>query len=151
MAQLKEQYPDGTVYPTPYHSTSSGPYTKGIHCAGWAALCSDATFGDLPWLRVDRPSRDQLQPGDLVEYKNVESYHVVVVVKRQTNTSASQKVEVITNPCGVDSTFAGGWRRNLIISATPGTRNELQYWYTGAALRVCGTPPAWLCRGPYNA
>lgn len=63
LAQLKERYPDGTVYPTPYCSTSSGPYTNGIHCAGWAALCSDAAFGDLPWRRVDRPSWGHLRSG----------------------------------------------------------------------------------------
>lgn len=82
LKQLKEQYPDGAVYPTPYRSTSGGPYTKGIHCAGWAALCSDTAFGDLPWQKIVRPSWDQLRPGDLVEYRNPESYHVVVVVKK---------------------------------------------------------------------
>lgn len=82
LAQLKERCPDGTAYPTPYRSATNGPYTKGVHCAGWAALCSDTAFGDLPWRKIIRPSWDQLQPGDLVEYKNAESYHVVVVVKR---------------------------------------------------------------------
>ena len=82
LAQLKEQYPDGTVYPMPYRSTSNGPYTKGVHCAGWASLCSDAIFGDLPWRKIDRPTWEQLHPGDLVEYRNPESYHVVAVVKK---------------------------------------------------------------------
>ena len=82
LAQLKERYPDGTVYPTPYRSVSNGPYTKGIHCAGWAALCSDAVFGDLPWRRINRPNWDQLRPGDLVEYRNAESYHVVVITQK---------------------------------------------------------------------
>ena len=82
LAELKAIHPDGIVYPTPYRSTSGGPYTKGVHCAGWAALCSDAAFGNLPWRRVDRPSWDQIRPGDLVEYKNPDSYHVVVVVKK---------------------------------------------------------------------
>ena len=82
LAKLKTLYPDGTVYPTPYRSASNGPYTKGIHCAGWAALCSDVAFGDLPWRRVDRPTWDQIRPGDLVEYRNSESYHVVVVVSK---------------------------------------------------------------------
>ena len=82
LAKLKTLYPDGTVYPTPYRSASSGPYTKGIHCAGWAALCSDTAFGDLPWRRIGRPSWEQLRPGDLVEYRNSESYHVVVVVSK---------------------------------------------------------------------
>lgn len=82
LSELKTIYPDGVVYPTPYRSTSNGPYTKGIHCAGWAALCSDAAFGSLPWRRVSRPTWDQIRPGDLVEYKNPDSYHVVVVVKK---------------------------------------------------------------------
>ena len=82
LAKLKTFYPDGSVYPTPYRSTSNGPYTKGIHCAGWAALCSDAAFGDLPWRRIDRPGWDQIRPGDIVEYKNEESYHTVVVVRK---------------------------------------------------------------------
>ncbi len=82
LAELKTIYPDGVVYPTPYRSTSNGPYTKGIHCAGWAALCSDAAFGNLPWRRISRPAWDQIRPGDLVEYKNPDSYHVVVVVKK---------------------------------------------------------------------
>ncbi len=82
LTQLKTVYPDGTIYPTPYRSASNGPYSRGIHCSGWATLCSDAAFGDLPWRRIDRPSWEQLRPGDLVEYKNANAYHVVVVVKR---------------------------------------------------------------------
>ena len=66
----------------PYRSTSNGPYSRGIHCSGWATLCSDAAFGDLPWRRIDRPSWDQLRPGDVVEYKNEKSYHAVVVVRK---------------------------------------------------------------------
>lgn len=45
-------------------------------------LCSDAAFGDLPWRRIDRPGWDQLRSGNLVEYKNAESYHVVVVLEK---------------------------------------------------------------------
>ena len=82
LAELKVIYPDGTVYPTPYRSTSNGPYSRGDHCSGWAALCSDAAFGDLPWRRVDNPTWDQIRPGDLVEYRNSNTYHVVVVVKK---------------------------------------------------------------------
>ena len=73
LEQLKQTYPTGTVFPTPYRSTSSGPYGRGIHCSGWATLCSDAAFGNLPWRRIDRPSWDQIRPGDVVEYKNEES------------------------------------------------------------------------------
>ena len=82
LADLRQFYPPGTVFPAPYRSTSGGPYSRGIHCSGWATLCSDAAFGDLPWRRIDRPSWDQLRPGDVVEYKNEKSYHAVVVVRK---------------------------------------------------------------------
>ena len=82
LAQLKQTYPTGIEFPTPYRSTSGGPYSRGTHCSGWATLCSDAAFGDLPWRRIDRPSWEQLRPGDLVEYESTESYHVVVVVDK---------------------------------------------------------------------
>ena len=51
LTQLRETYPTGTVYPTPYRSASGGPYHRGTHCSGWATLCSDAAFGNLPWRR----------------------------------------------------------------------------------------------------
>lgn len=82
LAQLRETYPTGTIFPIPYRSTSNGPYSRGIHCSGWATLCSDAAFGNLPWRRIDRPNWEQLKPGGLVEYQNSESYHVVVVVDK---------------------------------------------------------------------
>ena len=82
---LKETYPHGSVYPTPYRSASGGPYgASNSNCAGWAILCSDAAFGSLPWRRVDRPSWDQIRPGDIVEYENAESYHAVVVIRKNT-------------------------------------------------------------------
>ena len=83
LAQLKQIYPSGTIFPTPYRSTSNGPYHRGIHCSGWATLCSDAAFGDLPWRRIDNPRWDQIRPGDVVEYENEKSYHAVVVVRKK--------------------------------------------------------------------
>ena len=68
LAALRERYPNGASWPSPYRSASGGPYHSGMNCAGWAVLCSDAAFGDLPWRRIDRPRWDQLRPGDLVEY-----------------------------------------------------------------------------------
>ena len=82
LEQLKQMYPSGTIFPAPYRSTSGGPYGRGIHCSGWAALCSDAAFGSLPWRRVDNPSWDQIRAGDLVRYDTDTSGHVVVVVKK---------------------------------------------------------------------
>ena len=68
LSALRERYPNGALWPSPYRSASGGPYHSGMNCAGWAVLCSDAAFGDLPWRRVDCPRWDQLRPGDLVEY-----------------------------------------------------------------------------------
>ena len=82
LAQLRETYPTGTEYPTPYRSTSGGPYHRGTHCSGWATLCSDAAFGILPWRRVDNPSWNQIRPGDLIRYDNSASGHVVVVTSK---------------------------------------------------------------------
>lgn len=84
LAKLKEQYPPRSTYPNPYISSSGGPYgVSNRNCAGWALLCSDAIFGSLPWRRVDRPNWDQLRPGDLVEYDDTISRHVVVVVSKK--------------------------------------------------------------------
>lgn len=82
LAQLRETYPTGTVFPTPYRSTSGGPYHRGTHCSGWATLCSDAAFGDLPWRRVDNPSWEQIRSGDLIRYDNSSNGHVVVVISK---------------------------------------------------------------------
>lgn len=79
---LRDTYPSGSFYPTPYRSTSGGPYSRGIYCSGWATLCSDAAFGSLPWRRVDNPGWAQIRPGDLVRYDTESSGHVVVVVSK---------------------------------------------------------------------
>ena len=80
---LRDIYPSGALYPAPYRSASNGPYgTAPRNCAGWATLCSDAAFGDLPWRKIDRPAWDQIRAGDLVEYTSSSAHHVVVVLKR---------------------------------------------------------------------
>ena len=79
---LREIYPAGTVYPTPYRSTSNGPYSRGIHCSGWATLCSDAAFGNLPWQRVEQPVWEQIRAGDLIRFDTESSGHVVVVLDK---------------------------------------------------------------------
>lgn len=86
LSALRERYPNGALWPSPYRSASGGPYHSGMNCAGWATLCSDAAFGNLPWRRVDSPSWDQLRPGDLVEYDNDLGGHVIVVVSKTDDT-----------------------------------------------------------------
>ena len=80
---LRDTYPTNTYYGAYYRSTSKGPFGAApSNCAGWATLCSDAAFGDLPWRRVDRPSWEQIRPGDLIEYTNSSAHHVVVVLDK---------------------------------------------------------------------
>ena len=96
---LKRVYPHGAKYPVPCISSCGGPYgVSSSNCAGWAIMCNDTAFGNLPWRRIERPDWDQLKPGDLVEYRNSESYHVVVVVSKTvdyikvTESNTTQKV-----------------------------------------------------------
>ena len=80
---LRNVYPTGTVYGEFYRSYSNGPYGMApTHCAGWATLCSDAAFGDLPWRRVNNPSWEDIRAGDLIRYDNTSGGHVVVVLDK---------------------------------------------------------------------
>ena len=80
---LRDIYPTGTVYGEFYRSYSNGPYGMApTHCAGWATLCSDAAFGDLPWRRVSNPSWESIRAGDLIRYDNTSGGHVVVVLDK---------------------------------------------------------------------
>ena len=80
---LRDTYPTGTYYGSFYRSTSSGPYGAApTACAGWATLCSDAAFGDLPWRRVNGPSWEDIRPGDLIRYDNTTGGHVIVVLEK---------------------------------------------------------------------
>ncbi len=45
LASLRDQYLNGSLWPSPFRSTSGGPYHSCMNCAGWATLCSDAVFG----------------------------------------------------------------------------------------------------------
>lgn len=80
---LRDTYPAGTYYGAFYRSTSNGPYGMApSNCAGWATLCSDAAFKDLPWQRIENPTWEQIRAGDLVRYDNSGGGHVVVVLEK---------------------------------------------------------------------
>lgn len=81
---LREIYPTGAEYPAPYRPNNalSRPFSNCDHCAGWAMLCSDAAFGDLPWRRIYAPRWDEIRVGDLVLYNNDYGSHVVVVLDK---------------------------------------------------------------------
>ena len=80
---LRGTYPTNTWYGAFYRSYSDGPYGAApTACAGWATLCSDAAFGDLPWRRINNPSWEDVRPGDLIRYDNATGGHVVVVLEK---------------------------------------------------------------------
>lgn len=80
---LMDIYPRGTNYGAPYHSTSNGPYgAYSSNCAGWATLCSDTAFGELPWRRVINPRWEEIRSGDLIRYDNNYGGHVAVVLEK---------------------------------------------------------------------
>ena len=77
---LRDIYPSNTLYSAPYvpNDPFGRPYDNCDHCAGWAMLCSDAAFGDLPYRRIDNPRWEEIRAGDLVQYDG----HVVVVLNK---------------------------------------------------------------------
>ena len=80
---LRDAYPTGAYYGAYYRSYSNDPYGAApTACAGWATLCSDAAFGDLPWRRINDPGWEDIRPGDLIRYNNSYGGHVVVVLDR---------------------------------------------------------------------
>ena len=80
---LMDQYPTNTYYGAFYRSYSNGPYGMApTNCAGWATLCSDAAFGDLPWRMTVNPRWEDIRPGDLIRYDNTSGGHVVVVLDK---------------------------------------------------------------------
>ena len=80
---LRDTYPTNTYSGAFYRSNSGGPYGAApSNCAGWATLCSDTAFGDLPWRRVNDPSWEDVRVGDLIRYDNASGGHVVVVLEK---------------------------------------------------------------------
>ena len=81
---LKKVYPHGAVYPTPYRPNNplDRPFSNCDHCAGWAMLCSDAAFGELPWRRVYNPRWEDIRVGDVIDYRNEQSGHAIVVIEK---------------------------------------------------------------------
>ena len=80
---LRDTYPTNTYYGAYYRSYSDGPYGPApTACAGWATLCSDTAFRDLPWRRINDPGWEDIRPGDLIRYDNATRGHVIVVLER---------------------------------------------------------------------
>ena len=81
---LRDRYPTCSYYPAPYvpNNPLNRPYSNCDACAGWAMLCSDTAFGDLPWRRVMNPRWEDIRAGDLLDWHDGTTGHVVVVLER---------------------------------------------------------------------
>ncbi len=81
---LKETYPHGATYPAPYRPNTGleRPFSNCDHCAGWAMLCSDAAFGSLPWRLISNPKWEDIRVGDVLDYRNEQSGHAIVVLEK---------------------------------------------------------------------
>ena len=81
---LMDVYPTNTPYGAPYRPNNplDRPYSNCDACAGWAMKCSDAAFGDLPWRRVMSPRWEDIRAGDLLDWRNGSTGHVVVVLEK---------------------------------------------------------------------
>lgn len=101
--------PSGAMFPTPYRSTSNGPYYRGTHCSGWATLCSDAAFGDLPWWQIYNPCWVSIQVDGVIDYQNEYSNHAIVVIEK-----TDEYVKVTKN--GINNYTLGGWNSSLGIA-----------------------------------
>ena len=91
------------------------------NCAGWAILCSDAAFGNLPWRRVNNPTWDQIRAGDLVEYSNPQGRHVVVVVSKTDDSMA------ITDSGTTQKAYWGGKYFRYWLEEQPGLTLYTRY------------------------
>lgn len=97
---LRDTYPTNAPYPAPYRPNNplDRPFSNCDHCAGWAMLCSDAAFGSLPWREIPNPSWDEIRAGDVIDYRNEQSGHAIVVLEKTneyvkvTESSTNNKV-----------------------------------------------------------
>ena len=120
---LKQTYPHGAVYPTPYRPNTglSRPYTNCDHCAGWAMLCSDAAFGDLPWRRVEAPRWEDIRVGDVLDYRNEQSGHAIVVIEK------TDEYVKVTESGGNDHARWGGQYFRWWLEGQPGYTLNTRY------------------------
>lgn len=76
---LKDEYPEGLKWNNSNSYYSSAMRITGLGCAGFAFICSDAAFGDLP-VSGKHSDFDAIRVGDMVRMNN--DTHSVVVLEK---------------------------------------------------------------------
>ena len=77
---LEEEYPEGMSWTNANSHFSPALNTMGYGCAGFALICSDAAFGDLP-VTSRHSDFDAVKVGDILRI-NFDTHSVVVLEKR---------------------------------------------------------------------
>ena len=78
---LKDQYPEGMRWTNDNSYLSEAMRINGYGCAGFAFICSDAAFGDLP--ARTHTSFDDIRVGDIIRIGDV---HSVVVLEKKDDS-----------------------------------------------------------------
>lgn len=78
---LKSEYPEGMTWTNDNLYRSTALYINGYGCAGFALICSDAAFGDLPVTRHE--NFDAIRVGDMIR---IGDYHSVVVLEKKPDS-----------------------------------------------------------------
>lgn len=78
---LKADYPEGMPWTNDNSYYSPAMHMTGYGCAGFALICSDAAFGDLPGRT--HYSFDDIRVGDMIRIGN---YHSVVVLEKKADS-----------------------------------------------------------------
>lgn len=78
---LKKDYPEGMRWTNDNYYHSDAMHLTGYGCEGFALICSDTAFGDLP--ARTHTSFDQIRVGDLIRVGN---YHTIVVLEKKSNS-----------------------------------------------------------------
>ena len=78
---LKSEYPEGMPWTNDNSYHSEAMHITGYGCAGFAFLCSDTAFSDLP--SRTHESFDAIRVGDLIR---IGDYHSVVVLEKKADS-----------------------------------------------------------------
>ncbi len=80
---LQDEYPEGMHWTNANKYYSSAMHITGLGCAGFAFICSDAVFGDLP-ITSKHSDFDAIRVGDILRINN--NTHSVVVLEKRADS-----------------------------------------------------------------
>lgn len=80
---LKSQYPDRTPYDNDQYYDSNALFERGYGCHGFALICSDAAFGNLP-ISAKHSNFDLIKVGDFLRVDH--DTHTVVVLQKMASS-----------------------------------------------------------------